>query len=616
MDHCNNLTQYLYNDNLAITSYGNYLKDYKSGGTNTYADAIKSLAYQGLDPQASYLSTNHVIKCSLDTINHFLNIVINHECISWGKIEDLRTGQPTSSRENKSSMLISYRNIIDSCIRAYRNSNNYNQLGGQNEANAKLSFMEHLNDMVDEFVSTLNVLQRNVQKISFLYFLENLFNFVEDEYEKQKSNSKPANSIGVITSHWATNLMSTAVTPYFIYLAWQQYWAGIQKFYKEKEGEKEGENEGEKIGMDLDDSISNCLTIFDDPNCWKIMISDVSDNPNTNRSNANKLIDAATKFLSKKAYDTRKSICVSPSPEKTKHFTELLDDALNKFQTDRSSIYKTEIGDIRVIYEKNKDVVTKVLFWNLFTNLSQQSLPFSTAMLYPNIMKIMKDHSSIFGSIDKSTGLLSILNTTNPNFQQLLQFKNGLTYKTTNGPTLSVEEIDYYKTNLPKQATVFRELGNIKPYFIDQHSTYQNYLYNKMKIGDMNKDYKKYTLTNLPPKYPSLGYFPLRSEQVAYGKNVDDNTKNEYNLYISNKIINLEPEFDITYKTSDSTSFDISDFINEYIADKYKDVLGEDPTLDKIKQLTSLYKLEHTHIDTEIVDNEYYTVYKLKIKLK
>ena len=85
----------------------------------------------------------------------------------------------------------------------------------------------------------------------------------------------------------------------------------------------------------------------------------------------------------------------------------------------------------------------------------------------------------------------------------------------------------------------------------------------------------------------------------------------------------MEPEFDITYKTSDSTSFDISDFVNEYIAKKYKDVLGEvgedltqDEIQNKIKQITSLYKLEHTHIDTEIIDNEYYTVYKLKIKLK
>ena len=274
-------------------------------------------------------------------------------------------------------------------------------------------------------------------------------------------------------------------------------------------------------------------------------------------------------------------------------------------------------NDLLIIYQRDPadNKVNKILFWNIIKSSDELYLPFKTEMLYKNFIKNMKEMD-----IQICNDLLNILNKPTTDLQQSIVFLNGITPYKVNSPSLNTTEIDYYKHKFNTPTTIFRELGKIKPYFVEPTNIrYRNYQYSKVPLNDENVD-GKYFATPYSPKYPSINYFPLKSEPVQYVVE-DDKSKNEYHHYTSNKIINLSPEYDIEYRTKDETKFDINDYIYQFLKGEYMSILNDENISDEIltqrlNYIANQYKLEKSIIDTEVVDDEIQMVYKIKIKLK
>lgn len=164
---------------------------------------------------------------------------------------------------------------------------------------------------------------------------------------------------------------------------------------------------------------------------------------------------------------------------------------------------KVQEQDILIFYRSSDNFIKVVI---LFTNEND--------ILYQNFM-ILKDTC---GDLKPLFELLS-----NPyNAQQItLLFENGLIMKKAHGPSLQLDEIEYYKSDSHK--TVIRNLGKIKPYFIKDDDIYQNYEYQKYTFEELKEqklidDYSKYLNTNYEPRYPSLNYFAIKRKDIDKNK--------------------------------------------------------------------------------------------------
>lgn len=290
---------------------------------------------------------------------------------------------------------------------------------------------------------------------------------------------------------------------------------------------------------------------------------------------------------------------------------------LDKIKADYNTIdYTIKGDDLLIVYRRDPvdNKINKILFWNIIESLDELYLPFKKEMLYKNFIETIKD-------VPICNDLLNILNKPTTDLQQSIVFLNSITPYKVNSPSLNTTEIDYYKHKFHTPTTIFRELGKIKPYFIEPtNMRYRNYQYSKVTLNDENID-SKYFATPYSPKYPSINYFPLKSEPVQYMAG-DDKSKNEYHHYTSNKIINLCPEYDIEYRTKDETKFDIDDYVYQFLKGEYISILNDENISNEIltqrlNHIANQYKLEKSIIDTEVVDDdEIQMVYKIKIKLK
>jgi hypothetical protein len=150
----------------------------------------------------------------------------------------------------------------------------------------------------------------------------------------------------------------------------------------------------------------------------------------------------------------------------------------------------------------------------------------------------------------------------------ILTIPGGITPDKYPGPSLSSEEIRYYKNN---ELTILdRQLGKINPYFIKKNDPkYFNYRYFKYNINNLEekneKGYKKYSNTNFLPLYPSLNYWCFGKNKEGY-KNISDEF--EWNYFDYNKIILLTPIIStmFTIKNNEKT---IEELVKKYLKDKY-----------------------------------------------
>lgn len=192
-------------------------------------------------------------------------------------------------------------------------------------------------------------------------------------------------------------------------------------------------------------------------------------------------------------------------------------------------------------------------------------------------------------------------------------------------PSLSSQEIGYYKNDRDAVDYMLRYSGMIRPMFIDEHSKYKNYLYFKDWVqGAMYKTspYMRYSHSGFLPEYPSLDYFSILHQDINYQKVPElisrtktsqiskfvMNDEYEYKWFNDGKLLVLESFIEFNYE-SKSQNYTIDEGIIEYLMDYYQ-----------IDREQSLYikKLYNIDINFEYAkkdDIDSY-IYHVELKLK
>lgn len=236
-------------------------------------------------------------------------------------------------------------------------------------------------------------------------------------------------------------------------------------------------------------------------------------------------------------------------------------------------------------------------------------------MFYRNIVK----HLSKFSNDDKYKNVpqilkdfYEILKSSNPKYEQIIHFDKSLTGVYANSPSLSSKEIYYHKKKADK--TIIRNLGKIKPYFIQDDDRYYNLKYSKKYLSEMDENYHQYSSTNYGPKYPSLNYFSLNSEREQYTGMYDSN-RIEFHYYRNNRIFDLQPTmlFRCSMEDDDDTSKKIKQQIEDVYGEALHAIFDDDVVYENnLKYITNQYKLVHTNIEHE--NGKF--IYEMQIKLK
>lgn len=269
-----------------------------------------------------------------------------------------------------------------------------------------------------------------------------------------------------------------------------------------------------------------------------------------------------------------------------------------------------------IIYTFDNNSNRKVIFIHNITD-ENANLQLQKIMLYKNFLTLLSSIQVNNFNPLVINDLYQLLSKPNLSQQKVIIFQNSVLPYKTKGPSISIEEIEYYKTTTKKY--ILREIGKIKPFFIKQDDIYKNYQYSKISINDTDETYKLYINTVWEPKYPSIGYTSLNiRKNIEYGYNEIDDNQLEYHNYTSNKIVELIPEINFEYILKDYTSDSIEKNIYNEIKNLYMTVLGDDETYhqERLNHIVNLYKLTHTYIDTEVNNDEIQYIYKIQIKLK
>lgn len=197
----------------------------------------------------------------------------------------------------------------------------------------------------------------------------------------------------------------------------------------------------------------------------------------------------------------------------------------------------------------------------------------------------------------------------------VLTIPGGITPDKCPSPSLSSEEIRYYKNN--KLTILDRQLGKINPYFIKKNDPkYFNYRYFKYNIdklvGDNKKGYEKYSNTNFLPLYPSLNYWCFGKNKEEY-KNISNDF--EWNCFDCNKIILLTPIISVT-STIKNNEKTIEELVKEYLKNKYPyhENLGEEGKIEKEWHDWVYNKYQYKSTFNSSEDDNY--KYNVEIKLK
>lgn len=207
-------------------------------------------------------------------------------------------------------------------------------------------------------------------------------------------------------------------------------------------------------------------------------------------------------------------------------------------------------------------------------------------------------------------------NRSRPSLQTIL-LKKSLSIHRVDGPSLSTNEIEYYKSNNPGSYCC-RYFGKIKPTFISSDNVkFFNYKYSKLvytKNSFEKSDFRKYINSGYPPIYPSINYFYLLKNKENYNTNAAPYKTYEWQSFNNNELLVLKSEFDILLmsgidkNTGEKTP--LSNLIKQFLESQYN--IKSDNIIDYIYDLYE-YEYSFDYIDKEDIQNYKYYV---KIKLK
>lgn len=160
------------------------------------------------------------------------------------------------------------------------------------------------------------------------------------------------------------------------------------------------------------------------------------------------------------------------------------------------------------------------------------------------------------------------------------------------GPSLSINEVQYYKSN-DRGQVLFREYGSIRPTFIKTNNDINfNYVYSKKILKENNHhEYTKLIKTNFGPVYPSIGYFPFKKNEQQYNTLKDiDASYPEYNSFNVNKIINLFANIECKLESVVENGIYLStnELVKRYLKEFYN--VGDDEIL--LNYIDNLYEHE------------------------
>lgn len=214
---------------------------------------------------------------------------------------------------------------------------------------------------------------------------------------------------------------------------------------------------------------------------------------------------------------------------------------------------------------------------------------------------------------DIFTIFFNVLKTATEKNNIVIQIPFNITPYKESSPSLTSSEISYYKTS--KNAVLERQIGKIKPYFIDKNDIYKNFVYYKWNLTDnkwKNKNnYLMYKNSLFLPVYPSIGYYTLNCDEESYDiqKDLYDNLI-EYHKFQTNKIINLYDQISTQLESELNENGEykpIKTIIEDYIINLYNGLS------DKKDWILDLYEYKSNLIDT-MKDGKY--TYNVEIKLK
>lgn len=183
------------------------------------------------------------------------------------------------------------------------------------------------------------------------------------------------------------------------------------------------------------------------------------------------------------------------------------------------------------------------------------------------------------------------------------------------GPTKYTTENTYYKIDDNYLQYIYRYDGFIRPTFIDAESEEYNFIYYKDVLGaddEKMKIYKKYLQSKFPPKFPSIGYYPLTSKKLTYQLEVDDikgitNDLREIKWFDESIVLIVPPK--ISFSEINDGSKNAKDIFYEYL-EKYleRQLAGYNPSTKTIKTISNLYKIQ-ADVSLEPDKTYKYTIY-------
>ena len=181
------------------------------------------------------------------------------------------------------------------------------------------------------------------------------------------------------------------------------------------------------------------------------------------------------------------------------------------------------------------------------------------------------------------------------------------------GPTMYTDEIEYIKDNIHR-SYIFRYDGAIKPKFVNQN----NILYYKQVYTNeeyKNTTYYKYSNTEYPPLYKSIGYYPINNKIIDYQNysNINNYKPMEYKWYNNSSNIFLRQTINssiFSERNENNEYLDVDTLIKNYLKKIYN--LSDD---DKINYIYNLYDIKWNYdyiSDNNVNDFKY----NLKLTLK
>lgn len=183
-----------------------------------------------------------------------------------------------------------------------------------------------------------------------------------------------------------------------------------------------------------------------------------------------------------------------------------------------------------------------------------------------------------------------------------IKFYKSIDPKVTDGPSISIREIEYVKNDMKTSRSIQRYDGKIRPTFIDvESSMFTNNLYYKKNISDIDKSLLNIYEGKYKPIYPSIGYYFIEKRPIQFTReDVGDlNNHSEYKWMNYNNVLVIS---DSIIRTINTTLENIEEDIKCIICE------SNNMSLENKDYLFSLYKYKYEKIS----DGKY----SIKIELK